>query len=149
MWWTVIWDFLKNPWVLMGLILVTTVGYYKIVIADLEGDVKDLESDVKSLTVRNEELASDLDKTIKINDENKEVIAQVKKSNETLRETYGKVLEEKANESERMKRIIADLRTPTKFQQTASFEKCEFKIKMKGEANEEDVILNSIANIGR
>ena len=135
-----------NPWVIMGIALALTVGYYKTIVWDLEGDIAKQEIVISKLKANSIIAASNLEQSVNVNTSNQNVIKEFQEDIVVLRQNYDLLLKAKDADTKRLKAKITELTKPIEYAEEIKLKDCVLKI--KEDINETDITFKSINSIG-
>ena len=136
----------KTTWVVIAIVAI--LGYYNIVVWNLERTVEKQEIRISKIEQDYHTCSNNFDETVKVNEENQKTINKCQASIGDLGISYEKIVAKKDGEIWKLKRSIADMKRPIIYPKEIIIKECKLKIKENDET-EIDSVLNGLNGIGR
>ena len=134
----------KSTWLIIAIIGI--LGYYNIVVWNLERTVEKQEIRISKIDQNYKTCTSNYNETLKVNETNQGVIETCTANIDILGESYEKIVAKKDKEILTLKTTIANMKKPIVYPKEVIIKEC--KLKIKGNEDESDSVLNSLNNIG-
>ena len=147
--WTVLLPLLKSPYTWLIVAIVAILGYYNVVVWDLERTVGKQEINISKLEQKYGVCDSNFKSTIDTNNQNVKVIELCQEDISTLNGAYEEIVDDKDVLISTLRTTISNMKKPKVYPTEIIYKECKLKLKGVQDASEDDTTLIGISTIGK
>ena len=140
---------LKSPYTWLIVAIVVILGYYNVVVWDLERTVGKQEIAIGKLEQKYGVCDSNFKSTIDTNKQNTKVIEQCQGDIDSLNDAYVEIVGDKDGLILDLRVTIANMKKPKKYPTEIIYKECKLKMKGVSDASENDTTLVGLSTIGK
>lgn len=146
--WTLILNFAKNPWVLLGVTIAGWWVYHNITVTMLENDLEKCQNNTERVEIARKKTEQNYNDVVELNEENEKEVENLEKDITILKQNQSLIVDSKNAEIKRLKNKIAEMKRPIIYPKEVVYEECKFEFLTKEDLNASDSTFRSISNIG-